>query len=201
MAPADDRRVIRTKAAIRSAMISLIEEKGFEALSVKDITDKANINRSTFYLHYVDKFDLFDQTLEGITQDLHRILTEIITLTPDDLQDIKMPYAVVVKVFEYFLANAALMKTVLGTKGNIALQNKMKKIMWSALFEKNFSPLIKKENLVVPFEYFASYIAAAHFGVIQQWLENGCRETPEEMARILTNLTFRGPLFAAGVFH
>ncbi len=80
-----------------------------------------------------------------------------------------------------------------------ALQNKIKKIMWHNLFEKNYAPFIKNENLLVPSEYLASYIASAHFGVVQEWLENGCRETPEEMAKILSNLTFRGPLTAAGI--
>jgi len=42
-------------------------------------------------------------------------------------------------------------------------------------------------------------IAAAHLGVVQEWLENGRRETPQEMAKILSNLTIRGPLTAAGI--
>ncbi len=53
-----DLRVVRTKTAIRNAFVELIEEKGFDAITVKDITTKANINRGTFYAHYQDKFDL-----------------------------------------------------------------------------------------------------------------------------------------------
>ncbi len=54
--------------------------------------------------------------------------------------------------------------------------------------------------MLVPGEYLASYIASAHFGVIQEWLDRGRQESPEEMARILVNITFHGPLFAAGIF-
>jgi len=59
MNSSEDRRIARTKAAIREALVALIEEKGFDALTVKDIATRANINRGTFYLHYKDKFDYF----------------------------------------------------------------------------------------------------------------------------------------------
>ena len=53
-----DLRIIRTKESIREALVELIEEKGFEAITVKDITTRAKINRGTFYAHYQDKYDL-----------------------------------------------------------------------------------------------------------------------------------------------
>ena len=69
-------------------------------------------------------------------------------------------------------------------------------MMWRNIFENDRSKHIKQENLLVPKEYLVSYIISAHIGVIQEWLEKGVRETPEEMAEILINLTFRGPLYA-----
>ena len=198
MNSSEDRRIARTKAAIREALVALIEEKGFDALTVKDIATRANINRGTFYLHYKDKFDLLDQTLEDIARDVESILLEITNFSVADFSNDQKPSAVMVKVFEYFNANASLMQAILATKGNYALQNKIKKIMWHNIFEKNYATFIKKENLRVPSKYLVSYIAA-HFGVVQEWLENGRRETPEEMARILSNLTIRGPLTAAGI--
>lgn len=53
-----DRRIVRTKKDIKETFISLLEEKGFEKISVSDLTEHANINRGTFYLHYQDKYDL-----------------------------------------------------------------------------------------------------------------------------------------------
>lgn len=195
-----DRRIIRTKAVIRDALVALIEEKGFEALSVKDITTRANINRGTFYLHYKDKFDLLDQTLVEVTQDIGNILLEITALSEADFVDIRMPTSIIIRVFEFFNANATLMQAILATKGHYTLQTEIKKIMWHYVFEKNYAKFISKEKLLVPSEYFVSYIASAHVGVIQEWLDRGRRETPEEMAKILTNLTVRGPLYAAGLF-
>ena len=183
-----------------SALVALIEEKGFEALSVKDIAIKANINQGTFYLHYKDKFDLLDQTLDQVVQDMERILLEIRLVSVADFKETWIPKAITTKLFEYFNDNASLIQAILVTKGNFVLVTKLKQLMLKNIFEKDEAISIKKEKLLVPCEYLASYIASAHFGVVQEWLDRGRRETPEEMAEILLNITFRGPLVAAGVF-
>lgn len=53
-----DRRIAKTQNAIQSAFLEMLLKVGFDAITVKDITEKANISRKTFYLHYMDKFDL-----------------------------------------------------------------------------------------------------------------------------------------------
>lgn len=72
-----DLRVVRTKTAIRNALVELIEEKGFDAITVKDITTKANINRGTFYAHYQDKFDLMTKCQEDIMYEFSNIAKKI----------------------------------------------------------------------------------------------------------------------------
>jgi len=196
----EDRRITRTKEAICAALVALIEEKGFEALSVKDIAIKANINRGTFYLHYKDKFDLLDQTLDQVIQDMEKILLEIRLVSVTDFKETWIPKAIATRLFEYFNDNASLIQAILVTKGNFVLVTKLKQLMLKNIFEKDEAISIKKEKLLVPCEYLASYIASAHFGVVQEWLDRGRQETPEEMAEILINITFRGPLVAAGLF-
>lgn len=58
---------------------------------------------------------------------------------------------------------------------------------------------MKEENLLVPEQYLAAYMGIAIIAVIQQWLESGTKESPLEMARILTTITVNGPYFAAGL--
>lgn len=65
-----DRRTIRTKKMIRSALAELIDEKGFNNISVTDLTQRADINRGTFYLHYVDKYDLLERIENEIIQEI-----------------------------------------------------------------------------------------------------------------------------------
>lgn len=65
-----DLRIKRTQSAIKTAFFELIEEKDFEHISVKDITDRAMISRNTFYLHYADKYDLFNKICDDLMRTL-----------------------------------------------------------------------------------------------------------------------------------
>jgi len=65
-----DRRINRTRRALREAMLSLILEKGYDAVTVDEITARADVSRSTFYLHYRDKEDILLENLEAIVDDL-----------------------------------------------------------------------------------------------------------------------------------
>ena len=68
----EDRRVRRTKQLIKQSLIELMHEKPFKDITVKDITERADLNRGTFYLHYVDIYDLLskieDETLQAIEE-------------------------------------------------------------------------------------------------------------------------------------
>ncbi len=65
-----DLRIKRTQKAIKESFFSLVEKKGFEHISVKDITDKAMISRNTFYLHYEDKYDLLNKICDDLMRKL-----------------------------------------------------------------------------------------------------------------------------------
>src|SRR5512135_1559032 len=65
-----DPRVVRTRQMLRDALVELIEEKGFDALTVQDITDRAELNRATFYLHYRDRQDLLENSLRDAIDEL-----------------------------------------------------------------------------------------------------------------------------------
>lgn len=197
-----DLRVIRTRQAIRSALISLIEEKGFEAMSVKDITEYANINRGTFYSHYEDKYDLMDKCQQQLIEEME---IKIIRNIPQLIEGLKqseagaMPFAVPVPLFEFLHDNKSLMKALLGPKGDAGFQVKMKEFLSKALFERNQDVLFGAGNSLVPPRYLSAYIASAHIGVIQQWLNGDNGEAPEEIARIISTMTIKGPFFAAGL--
>ena len=74
--PIEDLRVRRTRKLITQALIELTIEKGFAALTVQDIADRAMVNRATFYRHYLDKHDLLDkymQEVHELTADQERL--------------------------------------------------------------------------------------------------------------------------------
>ncbi|MFV1007437.1 TetR/AcrR family transcriptional regulator [Bacillus cereus] len=197
-----DLRVIRTKTAIRNALVELIEEKGFDAITVKDITTKANINRGTFYAHYQDKFDLMTKCQEEIMHEMSSIAKKKF---PEVIADLgsnpspTMPFLLITSILEFLNENSGFIKAVLSPKGDLSFQTKLKEFMWKTLFEDTNGPLINKENLLVPTQYLASYMASAHIGVIQQWLNSGQKESPGEIAHILSIIAVHGPFYAAGL--
>lgn len=65
-----DRRTNRTRRLLRNALMAAILEKGYDAITIEDITERADLGRTTFYLHYKDKEDLLIESLEAITDEL-----------------------------------------------------------------------------------------------------------------------------------
>ncbi|MFF2445524.1 TetR/AcrR family transcriptional regulator [Neobacillus sp. NPDC058068] len=197
-----DLRIIRTKESIRDALVELIDEKGFEAIKVKDITTRAKINRGTFYAHYQDKFDLMTKCEDEIMLEMSRIAKQNfpgVVAAFETNSPTATPFPLAVLIFEYLNEKSGFMKAVLGPKGDLSFQTRLKDFIWKTMFGNDPDALVKEQNLLVPGQYLASYIASAHIGVIQKWLDSGRKESPQEMARILSTITINGPLFAAGL--
>src|SRR5699024_5211705 len=83
------------------------------------------------------------------------------------------------------------------TKENRYYKRKLKIYVTEILFY-NEKALINKEDLLVPESYFTAYVISAFMGVVTQWLDSGCKESPEEIARILSFLNHKGVLVSAG---
>jgi AcrR family transcriptional regulator len=192
-----DRRILRTKTAIRDALVFLIGVKGFDAILVSDIAQRANINRGTFYLHYQDKFDLLEKTQNEIAADFERIILKANSLNLAEFNKVDHPLPMLISLFEYLQENAALMHAMFTLEGGTCFQTRVKKVV-----EKNvkLEALIglKEKNFLVPSHYLISYALSAHFGVIQDWLERGCSESPREMAIILSKISWFGVVRSTG---
>lgn len=193
-----DKRAARTKMLIRGALTELMEEKGFEGVTVRDLTEKAQINRGTFYLHYRDKYDLLEQSEEEI---LKEIKDNASGINPKDAlhstsQD--EPFPVILKLFEYFQENAQFMRVVLGPKGDASFQVKLKELIKQQFFQ-NIASKLNSEDMLVPAEYLIAFVSSAQLGLIQHWLETGMKKPPEEMALIAAKMILLGPGHVAGI--
>lgn len=196
-----DRRITRTKRMIRDAFTQLMEEKGFEAITVSDLTEKADINRGTFYLHYKDKYDLLEQSEKEVFVELDKIAEEAWkTINMDDIKNLKvgMPLPFVIKLFEYLEENSTFMNVILGANGDPSFQARLKEVIKKKMFDKFFQ-VANEENMMVPLDYLTAYVSSAHLGVIQHWLKVGMDRSPHEMASMLSQTTFWGPAKAAGL--
>lgn len=195
----NDLRVIRTKKLIKEAFLELIEESGFDSVTVKQLTERAGINRGTFYSHYVDKFDLMEKCVgelfieaeEKLIRNLPRVFGEERT---------EASYHFLVPFIRFIEDNQIIMKPLLGPNGDPAFQAKLRSYMHTALFQRTSTALFDPSKALVPSEYLISYVSSAHMGVIYEWLNKlKTNETAEDIARIIFTITFEGPLVAGGL--
>ncbi|MEW4264044.1 TetR/AcrR family transcriptional regulator C-terminal domain-containing protein [Priestia megaterium] len=193
-----DRRIIRTKRFIRDALTELMEEKGFEGVTVRDLTKKADINRGTFYLHYQDKYDLLEKSENEVIQEIKEFIKKA---NPNEIVSANLneqPLPFIIALFEYIQENARFMQVMLGPKGNPGFHLKIKEVMKTNMLEK-LELIDNKMPPLVPLEHLMSYATSAHLGVIQHWLEQDMKQSPREMALTLASMTFLGPAYVAGI--
>lgn len=200
-----DRRIVRTKQMLRDALIDLIEERGLEGLTVRDLTQRAGLNRGTFYLHYRDIPDLLKQSKEEVLKGL----TESVTKAAERMgackespaspteQESRMPSAApnptALGAFEYFARHARFFSVMMGSNGDPCFFLEWKKAMMEDMKRKSLIYQPDDTNLSIPRDYLVAYIVSAHLGVIQHWLESGMELSPQEMAALMTRLNVLGP--------
>ena len=190
-----DRRVVRTKRLIREALTELIEEKGLDAITVCNLTDRADINRGTFYAHYRDKADLLDQLENELIDNITLLQSTAETLTKADLfraycNDEPMPFAV--SFYRYLQENGEFIRALIGPKGDPAFQPRLQEIVSRNVVDYILAPRYR-ENMNSFTRYYVEYHTNAQLGVIKAWLDGGMKESPEEMACNVVQIMFLVP--------
>lgn len=194
-----DRRVSRTRRALREAILALILEKGYDAVTVEEITDRADLGRTTFYLHYRDKEELLLESIHEIVEDLLETINGIPLSawrveTGSKTGELS-PLSPVRLAFQHAASNADLYRIMLRGEGGIKTVERMREIINKAVEEFMF---IKgpQENLTIepaiPMEVFSNYFAGALLGIITWWLERDMPYGPDQMAEMFQHLFFRG---------
>jgi AcrR family transcriptional regulator len=178
--PQLDRRVRRTHAALQEAMLILVQEKSYEAITIQDITERADLNRATFYLHFGGKEDLLAASLESHFDALVARIYEEAGERPfwEDATSAKL-------VFEYVAEHNELYKVLLGEKG---LGHVIHRILH---YIATFDELDLRRQLPegtepsIPIPILANHIAGGFFALIKWWLENDMPYSPAEMAEMM----------------
>lgn len=189
-----DRRIQRTHALLRDALMALIEECGYESISIQDITDRANVSRTTFYLHFRDKDDLLFITMEELYD---KLVEQAHFAPPDDALNAMIDSTDFQHVAEY----AKFYRVMIGKNGSAAFVMRVQAYLARVCLEKILKPLAARgTGLQVPLEAVAYSIAGMEIGLIRWWLEeNNLSHTPEEMALMMCRLSMLGTGWALGL--
>ncbi len=177
-----DRRKQYTRMVLKESIISLLKVKSISAITVKEICEEADINRSTFYAHYSDQFDLLDKVEEEIIQDMIKYLNQYNFDKEDETLQMTE------KLLEYIVTNKDVCHTLLNENVDTAFQQKVMDIVHRYLM-KNWAGGSLDENVS---EYFSTFIISGSIYVIKRWLKNGMDKPPRELAELVNNIINKG---------
>ena len=114
-----DRRVRKTRRQLRECLITLLKEKKVQDITVRELTDMADLNRGTFYLHYKDVFDLLEKTEAELQEDFNQLVCK------HDAVDLKQrPSVIFNEIYSLVYDNADLIEILLGENGDLNFVNR-----------------------------------------------------------------------------
>ncbi len=168
-----DRRARRTRESLRRAMGKLLMERDLKDISVTEVAALADVNRSTFYLHYEDIDDLYRRTEDDIV----RRISALIAAQPAS-DGVEFFTATVRSVVEYLSRNIELCAAIVHYNGAHLVRRLIEENR--PRDEAGWRRLLGDGEL--PREYCYTFITQGCVGVILRWLENGAKESPEFIA-------------------
>ena len=176
-----DRRVKYTIAALKDALVQLMQKEHISKISVKSLCEYADVNRSTFYSHFSDQYDL-----------LHYIGEEVLDIIKRQLEsqgfEDNRPISVQVlcRILEYARKNANLFKALLGENCDLMIQRELINFSQFVSFSLN-----KKYDKRVQ-DYFNIYATTGCISVLQKWLQDGMIESDAQISEYIMQMLYSG---------
>ncbi len=194
-----DRRVNRTRRMLRTALKELILEKGYTSITVEEITDRADIGRTTFYLHYRDKEDLLLDSLDAISLELKEQVAQMMP-TRQEVPNLRLRsdssrFNPILVVFQHIGDNRDFYRTILSDEVAVKVGRRVRDFMSEAAFEfftRRFPELSGQIKPKIPLEVVAAYYAGSLLELITWWMDHNMPYTAEEMVNIFRQLFFPG---------
>ncbi len=182
-----ERRVRRTRALILNGLIELMQKKPVKDISVRELADLVDINRSTFYLHYTDVYDLLEQTENDLMDQFLSILDpEKKNITWDEFANRLKRF------FTVLSANQPLCRALMSPNGDIAFVRKLESLiaenglrtLRTISDEKNFDA----DDL----QYVIGFFLSGCIGMVDMWLQNDCKQPVDHMSALAMQLLQTG---------
>lgn len=189
--PIQDRRIAKTRQVIYETFISLMSEKEFTQISIKDIINQANISRSTFYAHYQDKYDLLDKTIQEKLSELSELLIESKSNYINYQSNIEIPDPYFVTFFEHLAMNNKFYHTLFTKMDSSEFLSKMFEVVRKSFYIR-VSSMEKEQKLLVPLDILLDYSSSSIMGITKVWVENNMIYAPHYMALQMTRLAIMG---------
>lgn len=174
---------------LQHALISLILKKGYEAVTIEDICEAANVGRSTFYAHYTSKDDLkrsgLHENLRGLLVDRHRDALA----APGDIRDRSLGFSLT--MFEHARDHLDLYRALAGSRGGAVSLASIRQIL-SDLVRDELATTVDKSENAAPRELVVQYVVGAYMAVLTRWLDGGAKLPPKRIDAMFRRLATEG---------
>jgi AcrR family transcriptional regulator len=178
----EDRRITYTKMALRNALVELMQDQHISGITVKSICELADVNRSTFYLHYRDAYDLLQQ--------MEQEVLETLGVRINAQQDLEgkgpLSLAALTEILEYARENSKLAGVLLGENCDFALKQHIMDLV--QVLTAWMGPVPSERTK----EYMVTYGVNGCIAIAEKWLKDGMVEQPEEIAQLILQLLRTG---------
>jgi AcrR family transcriptional regulator len=169
--PKIDRRIAKSHEAIKKAVVELMSEKNFDAITIQEISDHANVSRGTIYLHYVDKFDLLDKLIEEHINEMRQICE---ATSAAEYTDANLPW------FEYLKSHYLFFSTMLASKGAPSFRRQFHEFLIEEF--KDEVDISQGKNHELNEDVLLQFIVTSYGGIVEWWITNGMPFPPQVMA-------------------
>lgn len=177
-----DRRIQRTQQLIRGALRSLLEEKGFETLTVQQIIDRANVGRATFYAHFDSKDDLLASGFEELRVALKARQRQA-PGAGSDIEDGVLAFSY--EVFAHANEYRDVFRRMSGKPSRATVQRLLHKLLVD-LVRDEVTTTVRRDVLAI--EALAQFIAGGLFGLLVWWLDGKMRLSVAEVDALFRRL-------------
>jgi AcrR family transcriptional regulator len=177
-----DRRVKRTQNLLAKALVALTLEKGYEAITIRDITQRADVGYATFFRHYHDKDALLKDVLDIVIDELMDVFF-VASSDENPLPDGPL-------LFRYVQEHSEVVRVLLSSWGVSSLTRRIIETTTQDVLSQHMLP----EDSAVPVEIAAYHIITSSIALVQWWLEHDMPYPPERMGEIYQALIMRPTL-------
>lgn len=190
-----DPRILRTHRLLRDALFSLLYDHSFESITIQDITERATLNRGTFYLHYTGKTHLLDQSIADIFDELVWNIRAVITDEGTSFDEKHLAELFEV-IFSHVSKHFSIYKFMLVTQDIAQFRPKLLALLKTLIYQDPPLKFRIDRDREVPGEMIVHYEAAALVGIITWWLEHDMRHSTAFMASKMAHIAMVGPFNA-----
>ena len=173
-----DRRTAKTRKAIIDALADLLYEKELHKVTVKEITEKADINRGTFYKHYLDVYDLYDKAEQDILVDLGMLVLQLESLPSDQF---------FTHLVDYIDDNRAIFRMMFSPNSTSKLRDRFNRILEGSLRQLEAEKKDKSTSDIT-LRYQINYRSRGCVSIIALWVRGDFAESKDFIIKMLTEL-------------